>query len=81
MEEARDVLVAWKSNSLKKMELLYQIHYRLDMFEEAYDLLSDLIKNSDDEMDDERQTNLSAIEASLKLAGSVSIFLFKTFKQ
>lgn len=72
MEEAKEILVSWKDDSLRKSELLYQIHYRLDLFEEAYDMLSDILKNSDDEMDDERRINLAAIEASLKLVGSVS---------
>lgn len=75
MEEAKSVLDSWQSNSFKKVELMYQIHYRLDNFESAYDSLSDLLKTSDDEMDDERRTNLSAIAASLKLAGSVSCLL------
>jgi len=70
MEEAQAVLDVWDEDSERRNELMYQIKYRLDVFEEAYDILMDLIKNSDDEQDAERQTNLSAIEASLKLAKS-----------
>lgn len=41
--------------------------YRLEEYQECYDLYRDVIKNSEDEYDEERQTNLSAVIASLQL--------------
>jgi len=72
IEKAKELLENWKEDSFRKKELLAQIHYRLDNYEEAFDLTRDLIKVSDDDMDAERKANLSAIVASLKLSGSVS---------
>jgi hypothetical protein len=69
---AKEVLDGWKDNSFRKKELMTQIHYRIDHFEDAYDMMKELIKTSDDDMEEERQTNLSAITASLKVSGSVS---------
>ncbi|XP_045189095.2 signal recognition particle subunit SRP72-like [Mercenaria mercenaria] len=48
-------------------ELLAQVLYRLEQYEECYRLYRDLIKNSQDEFDEERETNLSAVLASLQL--------------
>ncbi|KAL4231087.1 Signal recognition particle core component [Mactra antiquata] len=48
-------------------ELLAQVLYRLEEYEECYKLYRDLIKNSQDDFDEERQTNLCAVLASLCL--------------
>ncbi|XP_048746270.2 signal recognition particle subunit SRP72-like [Ostrea edulis] len=48
-------------------ELLAQVLYRLEEYQECYDLYRDVIKNSEDDYDEERQTNLSAVLASLQL--------------
>ncbi|XP_063696848.1 signal recognition particle subunit SRP72 [Culicoides brevitarsis] len=51
-------------------ELKAQIYYRLERFEECFDLYKDIIKNTTDDYDDERQTNWSAVAAQLVIEGS-----------
>ncbi|XP_058823850.1 signal recognition particle subunit SRP72 [Topomyia yanbarensis] len=51
-------------------ELLAQILYRLERFEESFDLYKDIIKNTHDDYDDERTTNLSAVVANLCVEGT-----------
>lgn len=41
-------------------ELRAQILYRLEQYSEAYDVYQDIIKNTDDEYEEERLTNLYA---------------------
>jgi signal recognition particle subunit SRP72 len=41
----------------------------LERFDECFDQYLDLIKNSDDDYEDERQTNLAAVVASLSING------------
>lgn len=53
-------------------ELKAQILYRLERYEDCYDLYKDIIKNTNDDYDDERTTNLSAVLANLSIEGSVS---------
>ncbi|WAR22360.1 SRP72-like protein [Mya arenaria] len=48
-------------------ELLAQVLYRLEEYSECYDLYRDLIKNCQDDFDEERETNLSAVLASLQM--------------
>lgn len=50
-------------------ELRAQVLYRLERFEECLNSYKDLIKNTQDEYDDERLTNMSAVAASLADAG------------
>lgn len=52
-------------------ELKAQILYRLEKYEECFDSYRDLIKNTDDDYDEERTTNLSAVAANLAIEGSV----------
>lgn len=51
-------------------ELKAQIYYRLERFEECFDLYKDIIKNTADDYDDERRTNWSAVAAQLVIEGS-----------
>lgn len=55
----------------KLKELRAQVLYRLERFEECFEVYRDIIKNSDDDYDDERTTNLSAVVANLALEGKV----------
>lgn len=57
--------------SSKIKELRAQVLYRLEKFEECFDVYRDIIKNTDDDYDDERTTNLSAVVANLAIAGTV----------
>jgi len=49
----------------KLKELKAQILYRLEKFEECFELYKEIIKNTSDDYDDERKTNLSAAAAQL----------------
>lgn len=51
-------------------ELKAQIYYRLERFEDCFDLYKDIIKNTADDYDDERRTNWSAVAAQLVIEGS-----------
>ncbi|RZC41332.1 signal recognition particle subunit SRP72 [Asbolus verrucosus] len=46
---------------LRSKELKAQILYRLERYEEAAALYRDIVKNTDDDYEDERHTNLSAV--------------------
>ncbi|SPP82573.1 signal recognition particle subunit SRP72 [Drosophila guanche] len=48
-------------------ELRTQILYRLERYDECLDSYKDIIKNTSDEYEDERRTNLSAVAANLAL--------------
>lgn len=52
-------------------ELRAQVLYRLEMFDECFDAYKNIIKNSSDDYEDERATNLSAVAANLAIEGSV----------
>lgn len=56
----------------KLKELKAQVLYRLENFEECFDVYRDIIKNTNDDYEDERATNLSAVAANLSIEGSVS---------
>lgn len=55
-------------------ELRAQVLYRLERFEECFESYRDIIKNTDDDYDDERTTNLSAVVANLAFEGTVRFF-------
>lgn len=76
VEEALEELKLCKSTEPRVKELKAQALYRLEKFDESYSLYLDLIKNSQDEYEDERETNLAAVAASLRKTGKeVSIDL------
>lgn len=56
--------------SPKLKELRAQVLYRLEQFEECFDAYRDIIKNTDDDYEDERATNLGAVAAQLSIEGS-----------
>ncbi|KAM9331175.1 signal recognition particle subunit SRP72 [Gastrophryne carolinensis] len=54
-----------KTDKLK--ELHGQVLYRLERYEECLAIYHDIIRNSQDDYDEERQTNLSAVVAAMSL--------------
>lgn len=42
-------------------------------YEECFDVYRDIIKNTTDDYEDERETNLSAVVANMTIEGSVSL--------
>lgn len=53
----------------KLNELKAQILYRLERYRESYGVYRDVIKSSNDEYEDERQTNLQAVISQLDDGG------------
>lgn len=66
-EEALKTIDAAFKDSLPDnvKELRAQVLYRLERFEECLNSYRDLIKNTQDDFDDERLTNMSAVVANL----------------
>lgn len=56
--------------SPKMKELRAQVLYRLENFEDCFDAYRDIVKNTDDDYEDERATNLSAVAAQLAIENS-----------
>lgn len=56
----------------KLKELKAQVLYRLEQYEECFDAYRDVIKNSSDDYENEREANLSAVVANLCIKKSVS---------
>lgn len=69
VEEALEGLKLCKITEPRVKELKAQALYRLERFDESYSLYLDLVKNSQDDYEDERETNLAAVAASLRKAG------------
>lgn len=70
--EALKVVEVVQNPSLKLKELKAQILYRLEKYEECFSVYRDIIKNSHDEYEDEREANLAAVVVNLATEGSVS---------
>ncbi|KAG8038593.1 hypothetical protein G9C98_006289 [Cotesia typhae] len=68
--EALAVVEKVSNPSLKLKELKAQILYRLEKYEECFAVYRDIIKNTDDEYEDERETNLAAVIVNLTSEGS-----------
>lgn len=60
----------------KLKELKAQVLYRLEQYEECFDAYRDVIKNSSDDYENEREANLSAVVANLAIRKSVIKFFF-----
>ncbi|ODM98392.1 Signal recognition particle subunit SRP72 [Orchesella cincta] len=69
MKKSKEVLDSCE-DSIGKRELMTQILYRMEMYDESYNSCKELIRVAEDEYDEERQTNLAAINACLIGAGS-----------
>ncbi|XP_067657986.1 signal recognition particle subunit SRP72-like [Haliotis asinina] len=71
--EALTTLRSITNPDSRSKELLAQVLYRLEEYEECYDLYRDIVKNSQDDFDDERQTNLAAVVAALQMWDGVDV--------
>ncbi|KAK0062380.1 signal recognition particle subunit SRP72 [Biomphalaria pfeifferi] len=65
--EALSTLRSISNPTPRTKELLCQVLYRIEQYDECYNLYRDVIKNSQDEFDSERETNLAAVIASLQM--------------
>lgn len=81
-EKALQTINAATVNPLpaKLKELRAQVLYRLERYEECFDAYRDIVKNTDDDYEEERTTNLSAVVANLSIEGSVSNLFFSHIK-
>ncbi|XP_066582106.1 signal recognition particle subunit SRP72 [Prorops nasuta] len=70
VSEALKVVQSIQNPSLKIKELKAQILYRLEKYEECFAAYRDIIKNSNDDYEDEREANLAAVLANLESEGS-----------
>uniref|UniRef100_A0A182JP84 Signal recognition particle subunit SRP72 n=1 Tax=Anopheles christyi TaxID=43041 RepID=A0A182JP84_9DIPT len=59
----------WAGLAQNLKELLAQILYRLERFDECFELYRNIIKNTHDDYDDERRTNMSAVAANQCIVG------------
>ncbi|CAD5115916.1 DgyrCDS4849 [Dimorphilus gyrociliatus] len=67
--EAMNLLLSTEDPSDRERELLAQIQYKLEMFNDSYKIYKDLVKNSQDEFEAERLTNLTAAIAACQFSG------------
>ncbi|CAH3122603.1 unnamed protein product [Pocillopora meandrina] len=72
-QEALDILDAIAEPTQAEKELKAQILYRLEDYRTCLDLYKDLIKNSQDEYGDERETNLAAVIAAASQWGGLQM--------
>jgi signal recognition particle subunit SRP72 len=70
-EEALETINTAKADSLKLKELKAQVYYRLERYQESFDVYRDIIKNTDDNYEEERQTNLAAVIANICMNGKL----------
>ncbi|XP_011300118.1 signal recognition particle subunit SRP72 [Fopius arisanus] len=70
VSEALKVVSSIQNLSLKTKELKAQILYRLEKYEDCFSVYRDIIKNSSDDYEDERETNLAAVLVHLTAEGS-----------
>lgn len=69
--EALKVVDSVPNPSMKLKELKAQILYRLEKYEDCFSVYRDIIKNSNDEYEDEREANLAAVVVNLTIEDSV----------
>lgn len=65
--DAYNTLKKCTNFTVKEKELLAQVTYRLEKYDESYDTYCDIIKTTQDDYDTERQTNMSAVVAAAKI--------------
>lgn len=73
--EALKIVDGVQNPSLKVKELKAQILYRLEKYEECFAVYREIIKNSNDDYEDERETNLAAVLVNMAIDGSVGIII------
>lgn len=71
-QQALEAIEAAHDADPRLNELKAQVLYRLERYRESYDVYHDVIRNSSDEYEDERQTNLQAVISQLNDSQSVS---------
>ncbi|KAM4810150.1 signal recognition particle subunit SRP72 [Rhinophrynus dorsalis] len=67
IENALKTIEATSQKSEKLKELHGQVLYRLERYDECVSVYRDIIRNSQDDYDEERKTNLSAVLAAISI--------------
>ena len=70
MDECLQTLDGLNDDDTRKKELKAQALYKKELYSDCYELYIDLIKNVQDDFEEERATNLTAALAGLKLVNS-----------
>jgi len=65
LEKSLEVIDAVKSPALKHQELKAQILYKLEEYESCFGLYRNIVKNTTDDFEVERRTNISAVVSQL----------------
>ncbi|XP_070540051.1 signal recognition particle subunit SRP72-like [Ptychodera flava] len=73
VEQALATIKAVPNPDIKLKELLGQVLYRLEKYQDCLDVYRDVIKNTSDDYEEERQTNLSAVIAAAQLWGDTTM--------
>lgn len=71
LPDALKVVEGSTNPSMRIKELKAQILYRLEKYKECYAVYRDIIKNSTDDYEDEREANLAAVLVHLLYLASV----------
>lgn len=66
-QESLATLKSVAEPDVRTKELLAQVLYRMEDYEACYELYKDLLKNTEDDFDVERQTNFAAVVAALQM--------------
>uniref|UniRef100_T1IQJ0 Signal recognition particle subunit SRP72 n=1 Tax=Strigamia maritima TaxID=126957 RepID=T1IQJ0_STRMM len=72
VKEALQLVQTVANPSPKIKELKAQVLYRLEKYDECFESYRDLIKTSQDDYEDERETNLAAVISNLHASGKKS---------
>lgn len=70
VQEALKIVENIQNPSMKIKELKAQILYRLEKYEDCFSVYRDIITNSNDDYENERETNLAAVLVNLAAEGS-----------
>ncbi|GLV46334.1 Signal recognition particle 72 [Carabus blaptoides fortunei] len=70
-EKALETIEKAPESDHQLVELKAQVLYRLEKYDESYSLYRDIIKNTSDDYDDERQANIAAVVSNLSNVTSI----------
>lgn len=70
-EQALETIEKAPESDHQLVELKAQVLYRLERYDDSYSLYRDIIKNTTDDYDDERQANIAAVVSNLSNVTSI----------
>ncbi|CAJ0949409.1 unnamed protein product, partial [Mesorhabditis belari] len=81
---ALESLEQTKEKTSRVLDLKAQILYRLEKFQDAYDIYRELVRNHSDANDEERKANMLAVQAQLEALGikqTITTDILETYEQ